>query len=377
MFDNAATYCGTTNSIVATLPLFNCPGACAAHRNRINATFSIHKIYCINPTNKILVTGGTGFLGAYIIKELVQKGYTVRALRRNTKLPVFIPAVVFENIEWIDGDVLDIAVLEQAMQGIAAVIHCAAMVSFVAADQRQMFKTNIEGTANVVNAALHANVAKLVHISSVAALGRTLNGETVTEKKQWEDSDINTNYAISKYNSEMEVWRGVGEGLSAVVVNPSTILGYGNWNNSSCAIFKSAYNEFPWYSDGVNGFVGVEDTARATVLLMESGISNERFIINAENWSFRQVFNTMADAFGKKRPHLKATPALSAIAWRMEKVKSFFSRKPSLLTKESARMAQTTTYFDNSKVCNALPGFAFTPLSESVKNACNHYLQYL
>ena len=272
---------------------------------------------------------------------------------------------------------LDTHVLENAMEGVDAVVHSAAKVSFVAADQRAMYKINIEGTANVVNAALLKKVKKLVHISSVAALGRTINGETVTEKKQWEDSPINTNYSISKYHSELEVWRGSGEGLNTVIVNPSTILGYGNWNNSSCAIFKNAYHEFPWYSNGINGFVSVDDTARATVLLMETEISNERFIINADNWSFRQLFNTMADAFGKKRPHREATATLAAIAWRTEKVKSFFSGKPSLLTRETARIAQTATYFDNSKVCNALPGFRFTPLDTAVKNACNYYMQYV
>ena len=307
----------------------------------------------------------------------MQKGYTVSAIRRSNKLPFFIPAVVFDKVNWIEGDVLDTDLLEHSMNGIDIVIHSAAKVSFVSGDNGSMLKTNIEGTANVVNAALLRNVKRLVHISSVAALGRSANGETVTEEKKWEDSNINTQYAISKYNAEMEVWRGIGEGLDAVIVNPSTILGYGDWNNSSCAIFKSAYDEFPWYSNGVNGFVDVEDTARAAVLLMESGISNQRFIINGDNWSFRKLFNTMADAFGKKRPHRAATPTLSAIAWRIEKVKSLFSGKPSLLTKESARIAQTTTYFNNRKLCDALPGFAFTPLDQSVKNACNHYLQYL
>ncbi|MES1223315.1 MAG: NAD-dependent epimerase/dehydratase family protein [Bacteroidota bacterium] len=334
-------------------------------------------ITIINSSAKIFVTGGTGFLGAYIIKELAEKGYSIRAIRRSHRLPSFIPASVFEKVEWIEGDVLDTGLLEYAMEGMDAVIHCAAKVSFTAGDHRGMLKTNIVGTANVANAALLKNIQKLVYISSVAALGRTANGERVTEKKQWEDSSLNTQYAISKYNAEMEVWRGIGEGLNAVILNPSTLLGYGDWNNSSCAIFKNVYNEFPWYSNGVNGFVSVEDTAKIAVLLLESNISNERFIVNSDNWSFKQVFNTMADGFGKKRPRKEATPLLAAIAWRAEKVKTFFSGKASLLTKESARIAQTNTYFDNSKITNALPGFLFTPLDDVIKNACNHYLQYL
>ena len=343
----------------------------------ISVNFAIHNIYDINTAKKIFVTGGTGFLGAYIIRQLVAQGYQVRALRRGNQIPFFIPANVFSTVEWVAGDILDTAVLEDAMEGIDAVIHSAAKVSFVSTDHRQMLKINIEGTANIVNAALVKRVPRLVHVSSVAAFGRTMNGETVTENKQWEDSKINTTYAISKYNAEMEVWRGIGEGLNAVIVNPSTILGYGNWNNSSCAIFKTAYDEFPWYSNGVNGFVDVEDVARAVVLLMETDITNQRFILNGDNWSFRQVFTAMANAFGKKPPFREATPALASLAWRLEKVKSFFSGQPSLLTKESARVARTSTYFDNKKIGTAIPGFRFTPLDECVKNACNLYLQHL
>ena len=307
----------------------------------------------------------------------MQKGYRIRAIRRTSKLPFFVPAAVFANIEWIDGDILDTGILEQAIDGVDAVIHSAAVVSFAAADRRQMFKTNIEGTANVVNAALLKNVPKLVHVSSVAALGRTSHGETVTEKKQWEDSRINTHYAISKYNAEMEVWRGIGEGLTAVIANPSTILGFGDWNNSSCAIFKSVYNEFPWYSNGINGFVDVIDVAGAVVALLESDIIGQRYILNGDNWSFRQLFNNIATAFGKKQPHREATPFLGAIAWRLEKIKSMFSGRRPLLTRESARVAQSRTMFDNSKILQQLPGFRFTPLEKTIQEACSAYIKSL
>ncbi len=330
----------------------------------------------------VLVTGGTGFVGAYIIKELLDRGYHVRAIRRSHQLPAFIPAAVFNHpqkgsLEWVDGHLLDMASIETAMEGVDAVVHSAAKVSFVSNEKREMFQTNIDGTANMVNAALNKKVRRFLHVSSVAALGRTTNGETINESKQWEDTKINTNYAISKYFAEMEVWRGTGEGLNAVIVNPSTVLGYGDWNNSSSAIFKNVYSGFPWYSNGINGFVDVEDVARTAVMLLESTISNERFIVNGDNWSFRQLFNTIADGFNKKYPSKEATPFLAGIAWRMEKLKSVFTGKPSLLTKESARIAQTKTYFDNSKLLKALPGFSFTPLQESINHACNKYLQTL
>jgi dihydroflavonol-4-reductase len=326
---------------------------------------------------KTFVTGGNGFLGAYIVRMLVERGHTVRAMRRTAKLPFFIPAPVFDKVEWVHGDVLDTVLLDEAMEGMDHVIHCAAKVSYVSDERKPMFQTNIEGTANVVNTALRKDIKRFVHISSVAALGRSSDGETVDETRQWQDSKLNTNYAISKYRSEVEVWRGIAEGLPAVIVNPSTIIGFGDWHTSSCAIFKSVYEEFPWYTYGVNGFADVEDVARAVILLLDSNITAERFVLNGDNWTFAQLFNAIADGFGRKHPHLKATPFLSGIAWRMEKLKSLLTHKPSLLTKESARIAQTRTYFDAHKIQQYLPDFAFTSLQQSIQQACGRYLKML
>ncbi|WP_276479771.1 NAD-dependent epimerase/dehydratase family protein [Paraflavitalea pollutisoli] len=325
---------------------------------------------------KVLVTGGTGFLGAYIIQDLIGKGYSVRALRRSRKLPFYIPATILDRVEWVDGDVLDIVSLDEAMEEVDAVIHAAAKVSFDPKEKRDLFHINIDGTANMINVALEKEVSRFVHISSVAALGRTASGDHVTEEKKWQHSKLNTQYAISKYHAEREVWRGMGEGLNVLVLNPSTILGYGDWNTSSCAIFKNSFKEFPWYTNGINGFVDVNDVARAAVLLMESEIRAERFIVNGENWSFRQLLETIAGGFQKKLPGKEATPFLGELAWRMEKFKSFFSGQKPLLTQQSARVAQSRTYFDNSKLLKALPGFSFTPLSQSIQQACEQYLAH-
>jgi len=322
----------------------------------------------------VLVTGGTGFLGAYIIRELVEKGYVVRAIRRGSYQPAFIPPATWHNVEWISCDILDVVGLEEAMEGVDAVVHSAAKISFSARDRRELFQTNINGTANVVNLALEKNIRRFLHISSVAALGRMGNGEKVTEEKKWSDSRWNTNYGISKFRGEVEVWRGIGEGLPAAIVNPSTILGYGDWNSSSCALFHSAFREFPWYTEGINGFVDVADAARAVVGLLESNVSGERYILNGDNWTYRSLFDHMADAFGKKRPSREATPFLAGVAWRMARIKSIFTGQPSILTRESAKVARSKTFFDNSKILRQLPGFRFTPLEETIKNACNAYL---
>jgi nucleoside-diphosphate-sugar epimerase len=322
----------------------------------------------------VLVTGGTGFLGSYIIKQLVQKGYAVRAIRRSKKLPLYISKHIFDKVEWVDGDILDTISLEEAMEAIDIVIHSAGVVSFVKKDREKMYQVNVEGTANVVNMALEKNVKRFIHISSVAALGRKANGAHVNEEKKWEESKVNTHYAKSKYKAELEVWRGISEGLEGVILNPATILGYGDWHSSSCTIFKNVYEEFPWYSPGINGFVDVEDVARATLLLMESVISEERFIINGDTWSFKKLQDTMADSFGKKPPSKGTTPFLMSVAWRLEKWKSFFTGKRPLLTKESARVALSQTYFENDKILKALPEFSFTPLEESIKKACERYM---
>jgi len=323
----------------------------------------------------VLVTGGTGFVGSYIIKELVERNYPVRAIHRSTsKLPFYIPATIFKKVEWVEADILDPLSLDEAVEGVDSVIHSAAMISFYKADQKRMHQVNVHGTANVVNAAIEKNISRLVHISSVAALGRSKTGGHINEDRKWQESNVNTAYAVSKYKAEMEVWRGIGEGLNAVIINPSTVLGYGDWDTSSCRIFKTIYNEFPWYSTGINGFVDIEDVARTTVLLMQSDIQDQRFIANGDNWSFQQLFNTIADAFGKKHPHRKATPFLGNLAWRLENLKTLFSGEMPLLTMESAKVAHSNTFFENDKLLKALPQFSFTPLQESIQKTCKKYL---
>lgn len=324
-------------------------------------------------SQKILVTGGTGFLGSYITRALVEHGYTVRVIRRQPKPLPWIPASVTAGVEWVDGDVLDVVSLGEAMEGMDGVIHAAAVVSFVKKDRAGMYQVNVEGTANVVNTALEKNIPRLVHISSVAAVGRSASGGRVNEEKKWEQSPVNTHYAISKHKAELHVWRGIAEGLDAVILNPSTILGYGDWQQGSCAIFKQVHDGFTWYTQGVNGFVDVEDTATLTRLIWESGIRGERFIINGDTWSFKKLQDTIADAFRVKRPSKAASPFLLSVARRLEAIRSFFTGHSPLLTRESARVAVSKTWFENDKIRKAFPDFTFTPLEDCIQKACEKY----
>jgi len=196
----------------------------------------------------------------------------------------------------------------------------------------------------------------------------------VTENVKWDDNANPSVYGKTKYLGELEVWRGIAEGLNAVIVNPVIILGKGDWHTGSGATFKNAYNEFPWYTEGSSGFVDGEDVAKAMVMLMDSDISAERFILSAENWTYRGLFTAMANGFGKKPPSRKVTPWLAALVWRLEAIKGWVTGQDPLLTKETADTAQQTVKFDNTKILQALPGFSFKPLEQTIQESCSYYL---
>jgi dihydroflavonol-4-reductase len=323
-------------------------------------------------TPSILVTGGSGLLGGYLIEALNARGLSVRALHRSIppKLRITDPSLV----EWVYGDVLDVISLDDAMEGITEVYHCAAIVSFHPKRLRDMHRINVDGTANVVNACLRHQIRKLVHVSSVSALGRKRDGQTITEAAKWDEESNGSAYGRTKYMAEMEVQRGIGEGLNAVMVNPSIILGVGDWHKGSSAMFRNSYNEFPWYTDGGTGLVDARDVAEVMIRLMMSDISGERFIVSADNWPYRKVFTEMAIGFNKRPPHLHARPWMGALVWRWEALKSRFTGEEPLLTRETADTARVQVSYDSRRLLEALPGFSFRPLSTSIADHCREYL---
>jgi nucleoside-diphosphate-sugar epimerase len=267
--------------------------------------------------------------------------------------------------------------LEEAMKGVDQVYHCAAIVTFNPKRKQELFKVNIEGTANVVNAALDAGVKKMVHVSSVSAMGRIREDGPINEHMNWTEETSNSSYGQSKYLGEMQVWRGIGEGLDAVIVNPVVILGPGDLNSGSSRIFKTVYDEFPWYATGTSGFVDVRDVVSAMILLMNSDITAERFILSAGTRSFGDMFNMIAKAFGKKPPHKKVTRTLAKIVCRLEAIKSFFTGKDPLVTRETALTALAKVDFDNSKLKKFLPGFTYRKIEDSITDTCTILQQKL
>ncbi len=321
----------------------------------------------------ILVTGGSGLLGTALIDALLQQGKPVRAIYNRTALKDYSDTV----LQQVQCDILDVLALEEVMTGVTQVYHCAGLVSFERNDAQQLYKINVEGTSNVVNAALHAGVKKMLHVSSVAAIGRIREGEPIHEKMNWTPETSNSKYGESKYLGEMEVWRGIAEGMNAVIVNPTIILGSGDWNDGSTAIFKSVYNEFPWYTNGTTGFVDVRDVVAIMIALMDAPVTAERFIISADNASYRQLFDMIADAFQKRRPHKEVTPLLAKLVSNFEYVKSWITGKKPLITNETAATAQAKVVFDNSKLFQFLPGFTYLPLQQTITDTCKLLQQKL
>jgi dihydroflavonol-4-reductase len=320
----------------------------------------------------IFVTGGTGFLGAYLLRHLLIEGYTnIRALRQASSKMDLVES--FEGaIEWVEGNILDIVGLESAMQGIKKVYHCAAVVSFYPSDRQKMMEVNVEGTANVVNIALHLGIEKLVHVSSVAAIGRSKEGSTLNENSKWERSPFNTNYAISKFKAEQEVWRGIAEGLNAAIVNPGIIMGSSRWDEGSARFFELVWKGYRFYPVGTASLVDIRDVVSFMTKLMESDIRAERYILHATSYTYKQLLSDIAKHLDCNPPTIKVTPFLRSLAWRLAWIQSLFNGKKPLLTKETANNSSRTFYYDHSKSLQVFD-FEYTPIKTTIEETAKQF----
>ncbi|HEY9534569.1 MAG TPA: NAD-dependent epimerase/dehydratase family protein [Mucilaginibacter sp.] len=315
----------------------------------------------------VLVTGATGFLGSEVARQLIKKGETVRCTRRASSI---IPALLisYPQIEWIEADMLDIFALEDALEGVGQVYHCAAWVSLKQKDKEPMIRTNVKGTANLVNLCLGRNI-KLVHVSSIAAIGLAKPGELTTENHHLDVATENDGYAISKLESEMEVWRGIAEGLDAVIVNPSLIIGANAGILGSGQLFETVRKGLKFYTEGTAGFVDVEDVAKSMIALMQSDITEQRYIISAENRDYKQLTAEIAQGFGIKPPYFLAKPWMMEVAWRAARLGSFITGKAPAIDKIAAQSSTQIRNFDNSKIKAAI-GIEFKPISKSIHEIC-------
>lgn len=323
------------------------------------------------------VTGGTGLVGAYLLMELSRRKKNVRALRRSTSAMDVTKNVFkkylgdqwekfYNKIEWIEGDILDMPSLEEALNGADYVYHSAGYVSYQPRDKQKLFDINQQGTENMVNASLNASVRKFLYVSSIAALDKPSNKGVHKEEQVWKNSESSSNYGQSKYLGELEVWRGLEEGLNMVIINPSIILGYGDYRKGSTKLFTKVHDGLKFYTGGVSGFVDVRDVVNIMIELMNSEINGERFIVNSEDVSFKRIFDLIAAQFGKPAPKWKATPLMGEIYWRLEWIKSKLSGQQAIVTRETSRAGQRLNYYANDKIKQAL-GYEFIPVEQTIK----------
>ena len=311
----------------------------------------------------VLVTGATGLVGAHLALHLIENGEDVLAIYRNLEsiqktkdlFLLYQKGNLFEKIAWIQADIIDVPSLEIAFENVDYVYHCAALISFDPKDEDLLRKTNIEGTANIVNFCIAKAVKKLCFVSTIAALGDLKENEKViTEAAEWNPEKPHSDYAISKYGAEMEIWRGQQEGLKSVILNPGVIIGPGFWDQGSGLLFKKVAKGLSFYTRGVTGFIAVPDVVEIAVKLMKNEYSNDRFTLVAENLEFRDLLNSIADSLNVKRPSLHASPLLVNILYRIDWFISNILRLKRKLDRATATASYAENRYSNEKIKTTL-----------------------
>jgi nucleoside-diphosphate-sugar epimerase len=329
----------------------------------------------------ILVTGGTGLVGAHLLYHLLKENETIRAIYRSEERIEVVKKVfsyytedtsLIAKIAWFKADITDIPAMIPAFVGVEKVYHCAAFISFNPKDYKEMRKVNIHGTAIIVNLSIDAKIKKLCFVVSIAAVGDSLNGGLITEENEWNKELDNSGYSITKFGAEMEVWRASQEEVAVVIVNPGVILGSGFWTSGSGKLFPQVKNGFKYYTEGITGFVGVKDVVKAMVLLMNSEVKNERFILVSENKTYKEIFFLIADAFGVNRPSKKIKVWQTTVLWRISSILEVFTKKTPLLSKYSAKSAHEVSKYSSEKIKQTL-NFQFEEIQRVVKDVCINF----
>ena len=329
----------------------------------------------------VLVTGATGFLGSHLIIDLLENGEDVRGLYRNinsiskTKslFSLYKKDFLFDRINWVLGDINDIPSLEIAFQNIEYVYHCAALITFEPKKETVLRKINIEGTANIVNFCLEYKIKKLCHVSSIAALGDLRNSNNlIDEMLEWNPEKSHSDYAISKYGAEMEIWRGQQEGLNVVIVNPGVIIGAGFWENGSGKIFSTVSKGILFYTKGTTGFVAVNDVTKIMLLLMKREWKGERFIIVSENIVFRDLINNIAAQLKVREPQIYAKKWMTDVAWRLDWLLCTLFFKKRKLSKNIAKSLHAKDFYSNEKIKKQLD-YNFIPVVDCVVTTSKYF----
>lgn len=322
---------------------------------------------------KIFITGATGFLGSYIVRRLVSDAYTDITCLRRVDSETALLVDVNQKVKWVTGDILDSPLLEEIIRNADCVIHAAALVSYDTESKKEMIKMALEGTSNVVNASLSNGIKKFIHISSIAAIGRSKPVELISEKHIFSHSKYDTSYGLAKFLAEQEVWRAHAEGLNVTILNPAMILGPGNWNQSSVQIFKKIYQGMKFYPGGSTGWVDVRDVADAVLKCMTENFNGERFIVSSENISYKNVFEKIAKGLGVKPPSTLLSLKYAPLIWRLEALRAMFSGHRPIINKETVMSTSVLSTYDNNKSLTVLK-LKYTPLTETIDTSCHLFM---
>lgn len=327
------------------------------------------------------ITGGTGLVGSRLIFDLVKSGEKVVALKRKETSSEKAEKIwacytddvagIAENVTWIDGDLLDLDTLERFLQPNSDIYHCAAQVSFNPKDNEKIKEVNVQGTANLVNVSLQKGVRKFCHVSSIGAIGSKVNGSIVTEETPWLDAG-KSNYSLSKYYAEMEVWRGMAEGLNAVIVNPAVILGAGNWLQGSPELFSRVAKGMKYATLGSTSYVSVEDVTKAMICLMNAEVSDQRFILAERTLTYKALFEHISKALNINTNFKTASVKLTGLVWRFEKLNSLVRGKLPRLTKHTHRIAHKEDAYSGDKI-KQFVDFEYTDLLQSINDIAAVY----
>jgi nucleoside-diphosphate-sugar epimerase len=326
----------------------------------------------MDKTSNILVTGANGLVGSHVLKALVQDGYRnlYGLIRSEEKIKALTE--YNDSVNWVIGDILNLPSLEDAIEGKDIVVHTAASVSYDPRKEPQIFNVNNNGTGNVMNVAAHFNVKKIIHLSSIAALGRKKYDFTIDENAAWVNSPYNTAYAKSKYLGEQHAWRTHYEGTPVTILNPSVILGIGDWNSSSLQFLPKLKKGSPFYPIGSTGFVDVEDVAKAVLLAFNEHFNGQRFILNSQNISFHDFFKLITQKIGAKTPSIPLNNFWRSLGWRIEAIRSRIFKTEPILTKETAQSSSLKVAYDNTKSIEML-NLSYKPFDQTIDQITNAF----
>jgi len=332
----------------------------------------------------ILVTGGTGLVGSHLLYHLLLENDSVGAIhQKNSDLNAvkrvfqyYSPEAdsIFNKIRWVEAGLNDVPELEIAFEDVHQVYHAAALVSFLSSDYQKMRRINIEGTTNIVNLCICNHIEKLCFVSSVAAIENAAPGIIMDESDNWNSATDKSGYAITKYGAEMEVWRASQEGVPVVIVNPGVIIGSGFWQKGSGHMFTKVQQGLKFYTTGITGFVGVQDVVQIMQRLMNSDVTNQRFIVVSENLSYKQVLYSISKALNKNKPNVRINKIMSECLWRIEFLRSKITLSPPLLTKRTARSALANHPYTSDKIKKEL-NFEFETMESCIQKTAQRLLQ--